>query len=560
MVTRRQLIGRMSAAALAAPAAALAQDSAGGTGALASRLPGITLPAGKHVVAANLTVRADILVMPGATIEVAAGRTLTLLGDFQAPIAQVFTGPGRIDMNASRSAAAYPEWWGAARNDSSRDSLPALRACVAAHPVTLLGAADYFIGDTWKIDTPHRRIWGAGKNWGGPNDATRIIVIGGDKDCVQLGFDKAPAGGMNNFLQSVDLRWMEFARSAAPRASADGGGAAGLRIRYTLDCVVEGISSDEHAVGFAVFGAVYTHLRDCHAFRSVAADRRGPASFWAFFLDGRATVATGGNASVYLIDCGASIGGNPGLNDSIGAYLQGAFGDTFLQNFETSQLATGIKVDGLARSLKPEVVRAGHGNLHVLMPIIDGYSNTAIELYDLGPYAAIDIVDPYCGPAPRAFAGIFVHQSRGVIGIAGGQVIGWYDTLNGGNGLGIFAQNALGIGINGTKVIGFRRPVSLEGCRDFTIDAAITNPGEKAGQAALSLLDCSHGLIRSRISGQAGAFPAGIDLRGGNHHLSIDATAIDRACLSGGEAGVVTGARDNSGLRPASISVTGGGT
>lgn len=557
MVSRRQLIGRMSAAALAAPAAvALAQDTVAGSGALASALPGITLAPGKHVVAANLTVRADVLVMPGATIEVAAGRTLTLLGDFQAPIGQVFTGPGRVDLNASRAAAAYPEWWGAARNDSSHDSLPALRACVAAHPVTLLGAADYFIGDTWKIDTPHRRIWGAGKNWGGPNQATRIVIVSGDKDCVQLGYDRAPAGGMFNHLQSVDLRWMELGRSAPPLAT-DGGTAAGLRVRYTFDCLVEGISANEHAVGFSIFGAVYTHMRDCHAFRSSPADKRGRASFWAFHLDGRRTVASGGNASLYLTDCGANMGGAHGVTDSIGAFLQGAFADTYIQNFETSQLATGIKVDGMARSLDPGTARMGHGNLHIFLPVIDGYAGSGIELYDLGAYAAIDIVDPYCGPAPSAFSGVFVHQSKGAVTITGGQLIGWYDTLNGGNALGVFGQNAEGIGIHGTKVIGFRRPISLEGCRDFTIDAAINNPGERAVQPAISLLDCAHGQVRSRIKGQAGAFPAGIDLRGGNHHLSIDAAAIDPACLGGGGQATIIGGRDNAGLRPASITVTG---
>jgi hypothetical protein len=129
MVSRRELIGRMSAVAFAATATdACAQTgTAPASPLLAAKLPGITLPAGKHNVSANITVRADLLLMPGATIEIAAGRTLTLLGDFQAPVAHVFTGPGRVDLTGSRAPAAYPEWWGAARDDSSRDSLPALR-------------------------------------------------------------------------------------------------------------------------------------------------------------------------------------------------------------------------------------------------------------------------------------------------------------------------------------------------------------------------------------------------------------------------------------------------
>jgi hypothetical protein len=350
---------------------------------------------------------------------------------------------------------------------------------------------------------------------------------------------------------------MELARSAPPFAG-DGATAAGLRIRFTFDCLIEGISADEHAVGFSVTGAVYTHLRDCHAFRSSPGDKGGAQSFWAFHLDGRTPVAfLGGNASLYLNDCGASTGGSPGLNESIGAYLQGGFADTYIQNFETSAIAIGIKVDGMVATLKGEQPRGGHANLHLLMPIIDQCSSAGIELMNLSAYAAIDIVDPYVGPAPAALAAIFIHRSKGQISITGGQLYGWYNNDHGGNALGIYGQTAEGIGIHGTKVIGFRRPISFEQCRDFTVDAAINNPGEKAVQPAISLLGCAHGQLRSRIKGQAGAFPAGIDLRGGNHHLSIDAAGIDPACLVAGAAGRIVGRGDNAGPGPASVAISG---
>lgn len=543
MVSRRQLIGRMSAAALVGPAAALAQDSPGGAGALGSALPGITLSPGRHVVASNLTVRADVLVMPGATIEVTAGRTLTLLGDFQAPIGHVFTGPGRIDLNASRAAAAYPEWWGAARNDSSRDSLPALRACVAAHPVTLLGAADYFISDTWKIDTSHRRIWGAGKNWGGPNQATRIVVIGGEKDVVQLGFDRAPSGGINAFLNSVDFRWMELARSAAP-VVREGDGAAGLRIRYTFDCLVEGVSADEHTIGFSIFGAVYTHMARCKAFRSVS----GGSRFWGFHLDGRRSIGlAGGNASLYLTDCGTATGGSPGLSESVGMFLQGGFADSFIENFETSGIAVGIRVDGMADKLDASVARTGHANLHITHPILDQTSATGIELTALSAYAAVDIVDPYIGPSPVALAAIFIHRCKGLVTIIGGQAIGWYNAVHGGNAIGVYGQDAEGIGLHGLKLVGFRRPLGFENCRDLTIDAMINNPGEPAAQAAITLLNCHHGQIRCRIKGLTGAFPNAVELRGGNHHLTIDTAGIDGSCLKGAW---IVGVNDNAAARP----------
>jgi hypothetical protein len=550
MFTRRALIEQMSLAAGAVlPASAMAQTTAPPPGRLAQDLPGISLPPGRHVVSSNLTVRADIFVQPGATIEVAAGKTLTLLGDFQAPIGPLFSGPGKVDLNRSRASAAYPEWWGAGRDNSTVDSLPALRACVAAHPVTLLGAADYFIGSTWRIDIPHRRIWGAGKYWHGPNQGTRIIVTNGRQDVIQIGFD-APPSGPNAFLQSVDIRWLEVGRSAAP---ADGG-AAGICIRYVLNCIIEGISAAEHTVGFSIAGAVRSHIRDCQAFRSIP----GGSRFVGFHLDGRGDIGlAGGNASIYLIDCNASIGGTPRLAESVGALLEGGFADSFLALFETSGVATGIKVDGLAPTINAHQAKAGHANLHLLMPVIDGFAGSGIEITNVSDHGMIDMVDPYVGAGAGAFAGIYLHNCKGMTTITGGQVIGWVDADTGGKALGIYGVDAEGIAVEGTKFLGFRRPFGFNRCHDLSLHPAINNPAQGALQGAVWLKDCRRGHIRPRIKGGRDAFPLGIHLRGSSAQLSIDCTSIDEACIQGGAINRFQADGTAPGVAPAGIMITG---
>ena len=200
-VSRRDL-------ALAAGALATGLPQAASAAALADSPNGIVLGPGDHPVGANITIKTDILLLPGARIVVAPGRTLTVLGDFSAPVAPVFTGPGRIDLNTSRAPAAHPEWWGAVTGDAAADCLPALAACLAAHPVMHLRAADYFISDTWAIERAFCRIIGSGFRGTLAGRGTRIIVTSG-------------RAGVSGIAKSArkSLRSFRAAGSANPESS-----------------------------------------------------------------------------------------------------------------------------------------------------------------------------------------------------------------------------------------------------------------------------------------------------------------------------------------------------
>jgi hypothetical protein len=522
-----------AAAVVSSPSALAAQTSKIVTtdDQLTSSKSGVTLAPGQHDVLTDLLVRADVKVMPGATINIASGKVLTFLGDFQAPVGIVFTGGGRVDMNKCRAEAAYPEWWGAGRDNSGVDSLPALRACIAAHPTTHLGAADYFISAPLKIDISHRKIWGAGKYWHGPNQGTRIILTNAEQDVIIIGTEKQPASP-NDYVQSVDIRWMEVIRSAPPAGSVNK--ACGVRISYVLYCVVEGISASEHAIGFSMCGAIYTFVRECYAFRSSRGTGTA-ASFWGFYFDGRRDIGlAGGNASLYVTDCGVSLGGAPGLTEGIGAFFQSGYADTYLTRFETAAIATGIKIDGVNRTMVGRPAYGGHENLHIHLPIIDGYNGAGIEITNISEYALIDIVDPYLGAGAGGTAGLYMHECKGLTTVTGGQFIGTYNAEHGGNATGVTCVNVDGLTLEGTKLLGWKKPASFDRCQDFTLDMAINNPAQQASQAAISLKDCTRGSIKSRIKGQAGVFPQGVYLQGACSQLTIDCTAIDPNAIQGG--------------------------
>jgi hypothetical protein len=552
-VSRRAVVplvaGGYLAAATAGSAAPLGAAAPGGD--LGKVAPDTVLNAGVYRVASNLTVKGDLVLQPGACIEVAAGCTLAVLGAFLAPVSPVFLGAGRVDLNRSRTPVAYPEWFGAVSGASAVDCLPALRACLAAHPVMALRPADYWISDTFVIDRPFVRIWGSGHRGTDSVQGTRLLIQSATADVVRVGAAQPP-GSVNAFLQNVDLRWMELGRTVPtdPRGRLP----AGLRVQYVLFCHFEGLSAREHSVGFQVTGAVRTRLRDCVAFRSITGRSGGP--FYGFRLGGTEAIGlAGANGSVFVDDCNVSIGGAPDLTDSVGLLLEGGFADTFVTAFEATSLATGIRIDGQTALLGGRE-RSGHANLHLRSPVIDQCLSCGIDLRDTSPFALIDITDPYVAVAPWADAAIRLGGCQGVMTIVGGQLIGRSAARNA-KVVGLSALRSSGLDATGLKIADFANPVSFEECTGFRIQGQVHNAmnsggsGNSAAGAAVLLKECRQGMVQMRISGLAGAFETGVELPRAAGPLVVDTALFDQAVLRG--AGVKVGGTVRQPERGASV-------
>lgn len=499
----------------------------------AEGLSATVLQAGIHRVTANTTLHGDLMLLPGARIEVAAGRTLTIAGHFSAPLSHVFTGSGRVDLNHSRTPAAYPEWWGAAPDDGDTDCLPALTACLAAHPTLLLGAGDYYIADTWRIERGFCRIWGSGYRGTIPGRGTRILVKSGSADVLRVGPERRPPT-INDHVQALDLRWMNLTRTL-PVDTGGGHLPAGLDARYLVCCHFEGVSAFEHAVGFRASGVVRSYFRDCLAFRSLpGAQTRAP--FRGFLLDGMADIGlAGGNASIFLVDCNATIGGQPHVADPVGLLLDGGFSDSYVINFETSAIASGIRARGRSAELGRRAM-TGHGNLHIRMPIIDQCTGIGIEISDTSEHGMIEIAEPYVAVAHGSPAGIRLDRLRGAVSISGGQLYGRTDAEGGGMAAGLWASDSRGLSLAGLKVLEHRQPLRLDRCRGLAVQAWIGNPTQSAKGPAVSLGACGHGSIGVQVSGKNGAFSEGVAVTGPAEALRVDVTGIDSAAIAGGAA------------------------
>lgn len=493
---------------------------------------GYALAAGVYRVDANMRIDADLKLAPGAVIEIAPGATLQLSGHFEAPLSRVFAGSGRVDLNHGRTPHAHPEWWGAAPGDSGRDSLAAMQACHAAHPVMQLLPADYYLSDTLVVERAFSRITGSGFRGTDGWQGTRLILTNGRGDVMRVGPRSRPPS-VNDFPQNIEIRSLALCRSAPVDAGA-GRQPVGLAASYLLYARFEQVSAAEHGTSFLLHGLVRSQLIDCVAFRSIPGVQSGQP--WrGFLLDGMSDIGlAGGNASLFMTDCNATIGGNPGVSDSVGLLLEGAFADSFITNFEATAVAVGIRVDGQTARIGDRA-RNGHVNLHIRMPIVDQCGDAGIVIRDTSAHMMIDLAEPYVAVAPQGRAGIRCEAMHGSLAIQGGQLVGTTNSAAGGTAVGLLVNDSEGLQVRGLKILEHAAPVELSACRGFALQGWIGNPRHATPRDAALLRDCARGTVALLVVGRDRAFGGGVAIEGTARRLRIDTTGHDDAALSGGE-------------------------
>lgn len=355
------------------------------------------------------------------------------------------------------------------------------------------------------------------------------MLTGGAGPVMRVGHE-APPAEINGYLQGIDLRWLELgqAQAAEPPVGDDATAATGLAIRHALDCVFEGLRANEHAIGFSVRGAVRSFLRDCAAFRSLFTV---PARdvFIGFDMDGRASpIATGANASLYVIDCMARTGNRPSLHRSIGCRLQGTFSDTFLVRFETTEVATGIAVQGGAAALTGTGRQFGHVDLHLDTPVLDQCSGAGISLTGLSEHALIDISAPYVALAPGGRVALEVAQCGGLVSVTGGQFIGTLAPA----ATGLSLADVAGFAAAGLKLAGFGRPINALGASGLDLVVGVNTAGATSvGAPAIRLAGCRDSYCRPRIAGPAGVHTVGVAVDD-SHSITVETAGIDRRTVA----------------------------
>lgn len=432
---------------------------------------------------------------------------------------------------------AEAEWFGAARG-LSVDCYAAINAALAHALVVQLKGGDYKTSATIKIPE-HRKLRGAGSKYNDTTDeVTRLLVNTDDTPCIQLGPDAFP-GTINDNWQGIWAEDIYIGRLINPEIAAE---APGVLVQYTLYGGLRNVKSAESMVGFRYKGTVGLRVEgSCEAVRAQAGTGAGTDHFVGHHVDGSADIgAAGGNASIVLdrpvTNCNLA-----GLQTAVGTagiLLDGEFGftDAFIHDPESTHCRIAIQVEGNSATGND----LSQTNLFISHPVMDQFHHAGIYLNAIGEAGAVEITDPYCGPATDARACIWANGTDCSVSINGGMLV-----MGAAPDVQPFAiEGASRVTISpSTKVLeaGATYPVvGMDGASNCRIEPTVKNIAVTAAAVVALENTCSQNVIAPMISGMADAFTFGIQAIGTGDSANTYVTdGIDPACLDGGAAQMI---------------------
>lgn len=481
---------------------------------------------GSYKVGDNLTINRPV-VGGGGKFVIPNGVTLTVTGTISGPLSQLFElqGTGALVIDTATSTFGFPEWF------YGTEWADAIETCFRLFPVTQLQRRDYTVGRKVKLNTPNRKLRGMGGIDYDGTRGTRIVLGSGSGDIMQLGPDANPGGDPGlTFLRGVHLSDFQLTRGAAlvPVATAKDS-PTGLSAQYVYDCHVDRVYSWENSIGFRYRGVVHSYFNRCKAHRAVPATTAVNDVAIGHYLDGEVAIGlAGGNASVYLTYCSASMQSASNAPLRIGLRGVGALADSFVDYFETVAGQKGIYLTGTGGG----GAIGSNTDIRIRFPSLDQPSDKALEIESICPTGSVDIIDVYAGLPSGASRGIDLHDNGGSVTVNGGTLIG----AAGGSTFGLRALNCTGLRVRGLAVSEFPNPVELDGVNNAQVDVSVNNQSVAATQAVSLTNGCQRVRVSPNVKGGASVFAAAaIMLYGdGNANVYVDATEVDPAACSGG--------------------------
>lgn len=155
-----------------------------------------------QAISANVTVPANVtvkMVYPGK-FTVAANKTLTINGPFEAGLYQVFScsGTGRVVFGTGAVEKAYPEWWGASPGAAAAVNNAAFTAVLASGAKHIsLPQTGYNLSATWtfnnlsNVSVKGRSSMGSTLTWAGAASGTIVSIV----DSHYLSFENVKLEG-----------------------------------------------------------------------------------------------------------------------------------------------------------------------------------------------------------------------------------------------------------------------------------------------------------------------------------------------------------------------------
>lgn len=509
--------------------------------AAASALGPIVLAGGNFIISGVLTCPGYVEMLSNAVLTTPSAASVAFNGGFSAPIGLAFGPNVTVTFNPQFFSTGYPEWWGAVTNNPAIDCAPALTACVAACPTTLLQLAHYYTATLWTMDTNNRTVIGQSVDVNSViapftySNATIIISNSATDDICIIGTYTQPVGGINKFLQGFDIRNVSFARATAPTPPTSGmfygapgsAGGAGVRIQYVLSCQFTKLQSAESFYAYYLSGVVGCHFDDCGAARLSAGSTPTNDGFFGWFLDASASIGTvDGIASGYIRRCGASQSeALSSFTYSYGLYTYEGFTDIYISQFETGGVYNGIICNQAPASVSQDLM--------IMDCVLDSCKTIGIGIFGNSVnIGAFTIRGCYVANTTASSTGSLIYIS----GMPGHGIIADCQ-LVGGAATPCFGIQYVGpaalIDVTDCLMTNVKRPffasAAFGGYVRFNAVANFVT-----GFDAALLSDCSRMVIEPGVSGVANAYVNGINMSGAsNSYITARVSGLNPGALSG---------------------------
>ena len=494
----------------------------------------IRVPSGDYLIGSSTTISSQIEFDAGAKLLIGNGVTVAFTGQVVSGPYQIFqcTGTGAVTFNEAKTSEGYPEWWGALVNNAGAAAANriAINACITALPRTKLQPADYWTSDYIHLAISHRELIGQGYPYNGSTAdvVSRIVVNNGTTDAIRVGPNVAPPA-VNQFPQGLRVMNITTDRAVAPVVSSD---CTGIRVQYVLYAQFENVMARQCIYGWRFNGAVYTKVRDCQAFRSIAGTG-GPDKYYGFFADGSISIGlAGGNASLYLEGCNSNVGGIS-ITNSSGVYADLAFTDLFIYEFESVRHNIGINIQGNGAGTYTPYSNL---DLQIRNPVIDAYEQFGIFFKNVNDNGACEVIGGYTAPAGggTASCGIIISDCVGSVAIHGTQMIMPQSAATNG----IIIENSANAVIDRAQILDCRgTPMTVNNSVSCDVRPVIKNYLEYTAQALLVMGATTGCYIQPIINGKANIYSTGINVGGtADVRNEYNCTLVNSDCLIGGRA------------------------
>ncbi|MBB4859493.1 hypothetical protein HNO88_002822 [Novosphingobium chloroacetimidivorans] len=434
-----------------------------------------------------------------------------------------------------------PEWFGARANDRSAAATnrAAIEACIALCPITQLAQAEYLIADTLRVSISNRTLRGTNFSAEPPyNGGTRVVCTDPRRDVIRVG------GTPNAIPSIIHLEALTACWSVdlvPPPTGREAEAPAAFRVEHVLTSRLERCFALDPLIGFWFNGAINTRCIGYGVTRFKGYRGGGRDFVRGVWVRGKPRRFAGGNASLYLMD------GNVSTSEAMraafympmGIYADADFADLYILGLETFQIAFPITLDGAGGDFS-----GGHGDVHIRSLVIDQIIGDGITIRNTNPLAKIQIDGGYIQivDSRQDNKGLWLENGGGAITVSNLQITGEDSSST---SIGIYAKNRANVAISDSVIVeNIAFPVRVErGCARLSLGCTVNGGVMRSrGHAAIAVDGASQSVLRPKLTGNPGAFTAGVELLGSVHdRVSIDPTMVDPMTVPSGRKVVING-------------------